>query len=137
MNKRITYGFIGIILLSAAGIAEGSQPDTLTVQVLGMHENSRFEPAELNISAGDVIRFIIKEGVHTVTAYHPDNRRPLRIPENADSFDSGPLQAGDHWYLKIQLPGEYNYFCLPHERFGHMGKITALTNNKITQTTQN
>ena len=128
MKKRIAFGFIGMLLLAGSGLAEGSQPDTLTVQILGMQEDSRFEPAELHIKTGDVIRFIVKEGLHTVTAYHPDNRRPLRIPENADSFDSGPLQAGDHWHLKIQLSGEYNYFCLPHERFGHTGKIISFTN---------
>lgn len=126
MKKRITYGFFALVMLVLSGPVLAAEPDTLTVKVLGMHEDSRFEPAELSVSAGDVVRFTIEEGVHTVTAYHPDNRRPLGIPETADSFDSGPLSAGDIWYLEIQVPGEYNYFCLPHERFGHVGKINVL-----------
>lgn len=101
------------------------ESDTVTVAVLGINENSRFEPAWLEIRPGDVVRFEVKEGLHTVTAYHPDNRRDLGIPEEAESFDSGILSAGDVWFLKITEAGEYNYFCLPHERMGHTGQIIS------------
>lgn len=101
------------------------EPDTVTVSVLGSHEDSRFDPAWVEIRPGDVVRFEVMQGVHTVTAYHPDNRRNLGIPEGADSFDSGVLTAGDVWFLKISTEGRYNYFCLPHERMGHTGTIVA------------
>ncbi|MEX2346063.1 MAG: plastocyanin/azurin family copper-binding protein [Balneolaceae bacterium] len=126
MKRVITYSIFWMVLLAGAENTMASAADTLTVKVTGFHEDSRFEPSDLTISAGDVIRFNVVEGIHTVTAYHPDNRKPLRIPERAESFDSGPLQAGDEWHLQIKVPGEYNYFCLPHERFGHVGKINAL-----------
>jgi len=100
-----------------------AEPDTITIEVLGTQSDSRFEPALSEVRAGDVIRFEVRKGVHTVTAYHPDNRRDLGIPEEADSFDSGVLQAGDSWLLQLTVEGEYNYFCLPHERMGHTGRI--------------
>lgn len=100
--------------------------DTVTVRVLGTHADSRFEPANLQVQTGMVIRFEVAEGIHTVTAYHPSNRRDLGIPEEAEPFDSGPLKAGDHWTLKITVDGIYNYFCLPHERMGHTGRIVTV-----------
>ena len=99
--------------------------DTVTVNVLGTSMDSKFEPAVVNVAPGDVIKFVVKEGVHTVTAYHPDNRRDLAIPPGAESFDSGILSAGSEWYLTITHEGEYNYFCMPHERLGHIGKIVS------------
>jgi plastocyanin len=105
--------------------AEVTRPDTVSVKVLGTSSDSRFEPRIVHVSPGDVIRFDVKEGMHTVTAYHPDNRRELGIPEEAASFDSGILTAGQSWLLTITHTGEYNYFCMPHERLGHVGKIIS------------
>lgn len=134
-------GLFVFLLLAIAhpvqGIGQGEQepikPDTITVNVLGITDDARFEPREVSVNPGDVIRFNVLEGLHTVTAYHPDNRRELRIPPGAASFDSGALTAGDTWFLKITQTGEYNYFCMPHERMGHVGKIISsksITNNK-------
>lgn len=97
--------------------------DTLTVRVLGTAEDARFEPQVIQAQPGDIIRFEVVEGLHTVTAYHPENRRPLRIPGNADPFDSGMITAGQTWDLKLEITGVYDYFCLPHERMGHAGRI--------------
>ncbi len=99
--------------------------DTVRVEVLGTSENPRFDPVVTKINAGDVIEFVVREGLHTVTSYHPDNRRPLRMPESVESFDSGLLKSGDIWLLNISSAGVYDYFCLPHERMGHAGRIIA------------
>lgn len=104
-------------------IATATPSDTLTVKVLGTAEDARFEPVVLQVDPGDVIRFEVVEGLHTVTAYHPDNRRPQRIPEKGTAFDSGMLTAGQTWHLKLEEKGVYDYFCLPHERMGHAGRI--------------
>lgn len=117
------------LMLSSAGIGQSiqqtSQPDTVTVKVLGTNADSRFDPQLVRVRPGDVIRFEVEEGMHTVSAYHPDNRRDLKIPPDAESFDSGLLAAGDGWNLTITHAGEYNYFCMPHERMGHVGKIIS------------
>lgn len=100
-------------------------PDTVTVEVRGMDNDARFDPVVVEVEPGDVIRFVVRQGLHTVTAYHPDNRRPLRIPDGAEPFDSGLLEAGDSWTLQISTNGVYDYFCLPHERLGHVGRIIS------------
>lgn len=118
--------------IQAIPVDKGFNPaetDTVTVYVLGTQEDSRFEPAAITVRPGDVVRFSVQEGMHTVTAYHPDNRRELGIPEGAESFDSGILQRGDNWFLTITHEGEYNYFCLPHEQLGHTGTILSTLKN--------
>lgn len=134
MNRRNTISLVlsfgmllaGFLLASDTQAQSASQVDTVLVEVLGTGEDARFEPRNLQINAGDVIRFEVKEGLHTVTAYHPDNRRELRIPAEAESFDSGPLQAGSAWFLQLKHPGNYDYFCRPHEKLGHVGQAVVV-----------
>jgi plastocyanin len=102
-----------------------SQSDTVTVEVKGTDSDARFDPVVVKIKPGDVIQFLVREGLHTVTAYHPENRRPKRIPHSAQSFDSGLMEQGDQWFLTISKKGVYDYFCLPHEKLGHVGRIIA------------
>lgn len=130
---------ITLLFVFAASPALGftaQETDTITVYVTGTHDDSRFEPAIVEVSPESVIQFVVKEGMHTVTAYHPDNRRPLGIPENAESFDSGMLEVGDIWYLTVTTEGEYNYFCMPHEQFGHKGQIIVNPNETSTKLTE-
>lgn len=104
-------------------IIQANPSDTLIIKVFGTSEGARFEPVVVQVQPGDIILFEVVEGLHTVTAYHPNNRRPQRIPENAQSFNSGMLTAGQTWVLKLIEMGVYDYFCLPHERMGHAGRI--------------
>lgn len=116
---------ISFLLTSGLVHATPIGTDTVTVEVKGTHADAQFDPAVVKIDPGDVIQFVVREGLHTVTAYHPDNRRPLRMPESAKSFDSGLLKQGDVWILQITDTGVYDYFCLPHERLGHAGRIIS------------
>lgn len=47
-----------------------------------------FEPAGLFIEPGDTIRFLASSPHHTVTAYHPLQGKPLRVPEGVEPFSS-------------------------------------------------
>lgn len=114
-----------IALISSLWITPQAPGDTVTVEVIGSALDARFQPAVVQINLEDVIRFVVREGLHTVTAYHPHNRRPLRIPDLAAAFDSGLLKKGDVWYLTISSSGVYDFFCLPHERMGHVGRIIS------------
>lgn len=125
---------ITLLILTVSGLYaqnnQNAEADTVTIRIVGSMEDSRFVPAEADIQKGDLLRFVVEEGVHTVTAYHPDNRRELGIPESAESFDSDLLQKGQEWFYRPNLTGEYNYFCRPHERMGHKGKFTVRSSDK-------
>jgi len=84
-----------------------------------------FDPVGIYIDPGQRVRWVVEQSVHTTTAYHPKNgNRSLRIPENAAPWDSGYLvNPGDHFEVTFEVEGVYDYFCIPHEQAGMVGRI--------------
>jgi plastocyanin len=84
-----------------------------------------FDPVGVLVAPGTTIRWVVKENVHTTTAYHPKNdRHSLRIPEGAAPWDSGYLvNPGNHFEVTLTVPGVYDYYCIPHEAAGMVGRI--------------
>lgn len=82
-----------------------------------------FDPAELTIKVGDTVRWVneCEEGVACV---HSAQAYPDKIPASAEVFDSTLLTGqGLTYEHTFTVPGEYEYFCLPHEALGMKGKI--------------
>ena len=86
-----------------------------------------FDPIGVHVDPGTTIRWIVRQNVHTTTAYHPRNgKHPLRIPERAQPWDSGYLvNSGDHFDVTLTVPGVYDYYCMPHEGAGMVGRIVV------------
>jgi plastocyanin len=86
-----------------------------------------FDPIGLYVEPGTTVRWLVRENVHTTTAYHPRNdHHPLRIPESAVPWDSGFLvHPGDHFDVTLTIPGVYDYYCMPHEAAGMVGRIVV------------
>jgi len=86
-----------------------------------------FDPIGLYVEPGTTVRWIVRENVHTTTAYHPRNdHHPLRIPESAVPWDSRYLvHSGDHFDVTLSVPGVYDYYCIPHEAVGMVGRIVV------------
>jgi plastocyanin len=86
-----------------------------------------FDPIGLYVEPGTAVRWTVRENVHTTTAYHPDNdHHPLRIPKGAKPWDSGFLvNPGDHFEVTLAVPGVYDYYCMPHEAAGMVGRIVV------------
>src|SRR5207244_2995650 len=86
-----------------------------------------FDPIGLYMEPGATVRWIVRENVHTTTAYHPQNdHHPPRIPESAVAWDSGFLvHPGDHFDVTLTVPGVYDYYCMPHEAVGMVGRIVV------------
>lgn len=102
----------------AAGIAE----IRMASGARGAHVT--FDPVGLLVEPGTLIRWVLESGVHTATAYHPANDRPLRIPEGAEPWDSGYLmEPGASFEVTLEAEGIYDFFCRPHEAAGMVGRI--------------
>ncbi len=84
-----------------------------------------FDPIGLYVHPGQTVRWTIAQNVHTTTAYHPRNgNHSLRIPENAAPWNSRYLvNPGDHFDVTLEIEGVYDYFCIPHEMAGMVGRI--------------
>lgn len=108
-----------VVDINMAGTANGSQV--------------WFKPRGLLIAPGTSVRWINDDAgnVHTVTAYHPDNDKPLRLPVEAESWHSGYLMPGESFLLKFDVPGVYDYFCVPHEQAGMVGRIVVKGNGTV------
>ncbi len=88
-----------------------------------------FDPIGVRIEPGQTVRWIMTSpgNPHTTTAYHPRNAgHSLRIPEAAAPWDSGfLLNPGDTFEATLTIEGVYDYFCLPHEAGGMVGRIVV------------
>jgi plastocyanin len=87
-----------------------------------------FDPAALHLEPGEEVLWVNLGDNHSTTAYHPANGKPLRIPEGADPWDSGILGLGDvgiAFSYTFRVEGTYDYFCMPHEFLGMVGRIVT------------
>lgn len=94
-----------------------------------MNSQLRFEPQHVTVSVGEAIRWRNTSSFpHTVTADPQLAANPavsVRLPTGASTFHSGSIQANADYQLTFTVPGEYTYFCLPHEGSGMIGTITV------------
>jgi plastocyanin len=120
------------ILVVALALGACSSGDGNTV---AMQSGQRFEPEVLTVDAGQTVTFVNEsEDAHTVTAYENE------IPETASYFSSGGfvnenearddlagglLSEGEKFDVRFEMPGTYQYFCIPHEDSGMTGRIVV------------
>ena len=83
-----------------------------------------FDPVGILVEPGTTIRWICDSNVHTTTAYHPKNGyHCLRIPTEAQPWASDYLLPRQHFEVTLSVEGVYDYFCIPHEHAGVVGRI--------------
>jgi plastocyanin len=97
-----------------------------------------FEPEAIEVEVGtEVVWQNTNSRAHTVTAYEN------AIPDEADYFatggfdseqaardawyadGSGNIYGGDTFSYTVEVPGTYDYFCIPHEGGGMAGRIVV------------
>ena len=122
----------GVSLLSGCLGASGS--DTAAYDI-GMTAQA-FVEAEFTVSPGETVVWHNNSArAHTITAYED------ALPEGSAFFASGDfeseqaardswwsdrggaLENGDEFSVTFEEPGEYDYFCIPHEQAGMIGTI--------------
>ncbi len=122
---------IGGGLLAGLSLPGPSDADeTVEIRMQGNADGSRvwFDPIGLHIRPGQTLRWINTDpgNSHTATAYHPRNfERPLRIPEGAEPWNSDYLLPQESFSVTPVVEGVYDYFCVPHEHAGMVGRIVV------------
>lgn len=135
MNRR------RFLLTAGAAVTVGTSgclADAKDDYDVGMTPTS-FDPPEVTVSVGDAVTWK-NTGTrnHTVTAYEDG------IPESATYFASGgyesedaarrawedgplggAISASDTYSHTFEVPGEYQYFCVPHEQGGMRGTVVV------------
>src|SRR5829696_8926632 len=124
---QIGGGFLaGLAIPRSALAGEG----TVEVRMEGNTDGSHvwFDPIGVLVEPGQAIRWINLDpgNSHTATAYHPKNfDRPLRIPRGAEPWTSDYLLPTETFSVTLTVEGVYDYFCIPHEHAGMVGRIVV------------
>lgn len=116
-----------------ATLAIPSRLRAQSVEVIEMRGTARgeriwFSPIGIAIPPGTKLRFVNRDPVnsHTATAYHPDLfGRAARIPDAATPWNSDFLLPDESFEITLSEPGVYDYYCLPHEMAGMVGRIVV------------
>ena len=114
----------------ALGACSGGDGNTVAIE-----PGRLFEPEVLTIATGETVTFVSEsDDAHSVTAYEDG------LPEDALYFASGGfenerearddvagglLSPGESFEVKLDVPGTYRYFCIPHEDSGMTGRIVV------------
>ncbi len=119
----LTIGLMASTLLAPLPVTAQDAP-----AVVEMTGELNFQPSSLTIQVGDTVEWRnVSELPHTVTADPQKAADPshVALPEGAEAFDSGFIQAGDSYSRTFDVPGEYRYFCIPHEGAGMVATLTV------------
>lgn len=125
--KQSGLAVVGLAVVGDARWALASAVETIEMRSDAQGSAAWFDPVGLHVEPGTTVRWIVRENVHTTSAYHPRNdRHSLRIPERATAWDSGYLvRPGSHFEIIVTEPGVYDYYCAPHEAAGMVGRIVV------------
>lgn len=87
---------------------------------VGPDSKFRFDPETASIPEGGTVRWIWKSGGHNV--------KPDKIPSDSDwsgteGGNSKTFSAGHTYTFTFDVPGTYDYFCVPHKSVGMRGTI--------------
>jgi len=138
MNRRsylaaLAAGSTGA--LAGCGALAGSPGLSESAFDVAMYAN-RFEPKELTVAVGDTVTWgNTGSRGHSVTAYGdslPDGAAYFASGEfdsEAAAVDAWPragdVTSGETYSHRFQTPGEFPYYCIPHEPAGMVGTIVV------------
>jgi plastocyanin len=125
--RILNWLLMGAVLAAGSAIAQGdgaSDGGVVEVRMVTEGQEFYFDPVGLHVEPGTTIRFINESGQHSATAYCEDNGKERRIPEGAECWDSGVLtEQGATFEVTLTEEGVYDYYCIPHEALGMVGRI--------------
>lgn len=124
----------GTAITSASVAATAQQSPTVELT-----DDLVFNPDSITVSAGDTVAWEnVGQAGHSVTAYED------RLPDDANYFASGGFDAegpardaypqgeiagGETFEHTFEVPGTYEYFCIPHEGAGMVGTVKVESDN--------
>lgn len=118
----------------AAGSNTSQQEEAAPVEssegmlVISMSDDMAFSPRHAVIDVGDTVVWIQEGALAHTTSDGPGKAavpEHALLPEGAEPWDSGLLDAGQRYSVVFDTPGEYTYLCTIHEAAGMVGRITV------------
>lgn len=107
---------------AAAAAAPSATPTgkIVTVELNSDGAGNYFKPAKVEAHRGDILRFILKSGVHNVDFLADSNPGKSNLPAPSDMLQL-PDQTLD---IPVNFePGDYYFQCDPHAALGMKGHL--------------
>ncbi|HUY19397.1 MAG TPA: plastocyanin/azurin family copper-binding protein [Candidatus Binataceae bacterium] len=112
----------------AAGFTVAGSALAATVEVKMTDTPPVYIPKKVTIKVGDTVKWTNNaQTLHTVT-FDPAkavDKSDVVLPKGVAPFDSGFLMPGKDFSYTFKAPGQYKYFCIPHEKDGMVGFVTV------------
>lgn len=93
-----------------------------------MRDDMTFAPVGATVAVGDTILWV-NAGAMPHTSTNQPGRAAVpehtALPEGAEGWDSGLVDAGGEMRIVPSIPGEYAYFCSLHEALGMVARVTV------------
>jgi plastocyanin len=129
-RRRILRWGGGIVAALSLPVRPALAGDIVEIVMQGRGDGSRvwFDPIGVLIEPGQSVRWTNRNpgNSHTSTAYNPQNfGRPLRMPKSAEVWNSDYLLPDESFSVTLSVPGVYDYYCVPHEHAGMVGRIVV------------
>jgi plastocyanin len=112
---------------NGAGAKESSGDGEAAV-IIEMTDGLKYVPNTATVSVGETVEWRNTGALmHTVTADSSlaNDLSSVQLPEGAEPFNSGDIGAGQSYTRTFTVPGDYRYFCIPHEAAGMVGELTV------------
>lgn len=134
MRRRRFLAAAGAAGATAVGGCLGLATDASGDYDVGMTAEA-FKPAELTVAVGETVVWRnTSTRAHSVTAYGsqlPDGAAYFatggygseRAAREAWDGRNGAIANGETYEYTFEVPGEYGYFCIPHEAAGMDGTV--------------
>jgi len=127
-NKLVLAGLISLVILGDLFVLKSpgqeSEGKFYVVEMWDFY----FDPPGLRLEPGDRVAWIMLQDTladgHSASAYHPGNDKVLRVPEGAGNWSTPLIIENGVWGEYIfQAIGVHDYFCIPHETEGMVGRV--------------
>ena len=119
---------VGTFGLSALVRFAGGQSTLKKISLQRNYAAGRYyyDPLGLYVARGETVQWSARSEGFSVSGYHPDNdNHELRIPEDAEPFDTGIMSAGSTFEWTFDVEGTYDYYSQRQEVIGMVGRIVV------------
>jgi plastocyanin len=92
----------------------------ITVEMYTYEQGNYFKPNKIEAHRGDVVRFVLKTGVHNVNFLPDSNPGKTGLPKVSDFLQL----PGQEYDVPVNFaPGHYYFQCDPHALLGMVGRL--------------
>ena len=105
---------------ASGGPTAAATGDTIVVEMWTDGTGNYYKPNKIEAHPGDVIRYVLKAGVHNVHFLADSNKIKTGLPKASDMLQL-PEQTYD--LVVSMAPGDYYFQCDPHAALGMKGEL--------------